>query len=54
MITSDDVTKVQQEHPARRASDSPHSFKPIDGFRTCGVCGLKETHKVHREETSVN
>jgi len=42
------------EHPARRASDWPHSFKQIEGFRTCGVCGLKQTHKIHREKSSAN
>jgi hypothetical protein len=50
--TGNEEAKEKTNHPARRASDSPHPFKPADGFRTCGICGLKETHKIHHAEDS--
>jgi hypothetical protein len=38
---------VVREHPARRGSDHPHLFKPTVGYRTCRICGLPRSHKVH-------
>jgi hypothetical protein len=38
---------VVQEQLTRRGSDHPHSFKPTAGFRTCRICGLARSHKVH-------
>jgi hypothetical protein len=40
-----------RERPARRASDKPHSFEPTAGFRTCRICGLPRSYKVHNAET---
>ena len=40
-------TKIVREHPTRRGSDHPHSFKPTVGFRTCRICGLARIHKIH-------
>ena len=39
--------KVAREQPSRRGSDNPHSFKQTAGFRTCCICGLSRSHKVH-------
>jgi hypothetical protein len=36
-----------QKQPARRGSDKPHSFEPTAGYRTCWICGLPRSHKVH-------
>jgi hypothetical protein len=36
-----------REQLARRGSDNPHLFKPTAGFRTCRICGLPRSHKVH-------
>jgi len=40
-----------REQPARRGSDKPHSFEPTAGFRTCRICGLPKSHKVHNVKT---
>jgi hypothetical protein len=39
--------KIVGEHPTRRGSDYPHPFKRTVGFRTCLICGLAKSHKIH-------
>jgi len=46
--------KVKKELPARRGSDHPHLFKPTAGYRTCRVCGLPRSHKIHGKQESAD
>jgi hypothetical protein len=46
-IEETEEAKAVREQLSRRASDNPHSFKPTAGFRTCSICGLPRSHKVH-------
>jgi hypothetical protein len=41
--------KLVRDQLFQRGSDNPHSFKPTAGFRTCRICGLPRSHKVHED-----